>query len=141
LNIEEVMNKAQYEAALLVRKEVFIEEQGVPFELEVDEFEDSAIHFVAYDHNIPVGAGRLRQLENKIGKVERVCVIKSDRGKGIGKLLMDKIASVAKNKGVETLKLNSQTHAENFYQNLGYETYSDVFMDAGIPHVAMKKQL
>jgi predicted GNAT family N-acyltransferase len=135
----EVTGQNQYEDALLVRKEVFVEEQEVPIELEVDEFEENSFHFVVYDQEEPIAAGRLRPLEKEMAKVERICVKKSYRGSGIGKLIMEKIEETAKHKGISTLKLNAQTHAEKFYELLGYETYSDIFMDAGIPHVSMKK--
>lgn len=137
----EVTNKAQYEDALSIRKEVFIEEQKVPFELEVDEFEESSIHFVVYDGEEPIAAGRLRPLDQNNAKVERICVKQTFRGKGIGKLIMDKIETLAKEKDFTTLKLNAQTHAEKFYELIGYQTYSDIFMDAGIPHVSMKKSI
>lgn len=141
MNAIEIKNDAQYADALKVRKEVFIEEQKVPVELEIDEFEQSSIHFVLYDELVPIAAGRLRPLDQTSAKVERICVKKVYRGTGIGKLIMEKIEAIAKEKGLTDLKLNAQTHAEKFYENLGYQTYSDIFMDAGIPHVSMKKSI
>ncbi|MGM7680930.1 GNAT family N-acetyltransferase [Cytobacillus sp. Hm23] len=130
----------EYNDALLVRRQVFIEEQQVSEEEEIDNLENEATHFVLYDHNQPIGAGRIRQLENT-GKVERICVLSTSRKKGSGKMIMDKIEQYAIDQGIDKLKLNSQTHAEQFYKKLGYETVSEVFMDAGIPHVTMVKQL
>lgn len=126
--------------AYLVRRKVFIEEQQVPESLEIDEYENEATHFVLYDEDIPVGAGRLRFIDG-IGKVERICVLPSHRKMNGGKLLMEKIEDYAREKNISKTKLNAQTHAEPFYQKLGYETISDVFMDAGIPHVTMIKSL
>ncbi|WP_458414268.1 GNAT family N-acetyltransferase [Schinkia sp. CFF1] len=124
--------------AFSVRKKVFVEEQKVPMDLEIDEFENSAVHFVLYDGKEPVGAGRVRELGDTL-KVERICVLDTYRSKGCGKLIMEKAEEIAKEKDSKKLKLNAQTHAEGFYKKLGYETISGIFMDAGIPHVTMVK--
>jgi predicted GNAT family N-acyltransferase len=130
-----------YNDALLVRRAVFIEEQHVPEEEEIDQFEQEATHFVLYDNGKPIGAGRFRILDNGLGKIERICVLPQYRGRRAGKLIMETIEQFAKEQGIPKVKLNAQTHAESFYQKLGYKTVSDVFMDAGIPHVTMVKTL
>lgn len=130
----------QQDDAYFVRKTVFVEEQGVPAELEIDQHDKTAVHIVAYDKERPVGAGRFRIVDG-YGKVERVCVLSSHRKDGVGKQLMLKMQEVAKEQGVPKLKLNAQTHAEGFYKHLGYETVSDEFLDAGMPHVTMIKEL
>ncbi|MGJ9383899.1 GNAT family N-acetyltransferase [Salipaludibacillus sp. CF4.18] len=123
-----------------VRRQVFIEEQGVPAEIEVDEKEKESIHLVAYHDNQPIGAGRLR-LEENYGKAERVCILSEMRGKGLGAALMKEMEQVAREHGMDKLKLNAQTHAESFYKGIGYATVSDTFYDAGILHVTMEKKL
>lgn len=134
-------NSKEYQDALKVRSEVFICEQSVPPEIEVDDLEREAIHFVAYnDEGQPVGAGRLRIFDEK-GKVERLCVLKNLRGQHIGIRLMDKIEALAISCRVPKLLLNSQEHAIPFYEKLGFQVTSDTFMDAGIPHKAMEKRL
>lgn len=130
-----------YKDALFVRRTVFIEEQHVPEEEEIDEFEQDATHFVLYDGEKPVGAGRFRTIDDGVGKIERICILPQYRGRGAGKQLMETIEMFAKEQGIEKVKLNAQTHAEPFYQKLGYDTVSGVFMDAGIPHVTMVKSL
>jgi predicted GNAT family N-acyltransferase len=126
--------------AVSVRRAVFVEEQHVPEEEEIDEFENEATHFVLYDGERAVGAGRFRTIDG-IGKIERICVLPHYRSRGAGRLIMESIEQFAKEKGITKAKLNAQTHAEHFYQKLGYQTVSDIFMDAGIPHVTMVKQL
>jgi predicted GNAT family N-acyltransferase len=128
-----------YNDALLVRRIVFIEEQHVSEEEEIDEFEQEATHFVLYDDGKPIGAGRFRIVDHGLGKIERICVLPQYRGRGAGKLIMKTIERFAQQQGVPKVKLNAQTHAESFYQKLGYKTVSDVFMEAGIPHVTMVK--
>jgi predicted GNAT family N-acyltransferase len=130
----------QLQDAMHVRKEVFVGEQNVPMEEEIDEFENTSDHFVLYDGDEPVGAGRFRVKEGQ-GKVERICVLTKVRGKGAGKMIMNYIEEHARRKDVPALILNAQTHAIPFYENLGYSVTSDEFLDAGIPHKSMKKTL
>lgn len=139
MEVKQVSTKEQLEDAYTVRRTVFVHEQQVPEEEEIDQFEDESTHVVLYDNQEPVGAGRVRVLDG-IGKLERICVLSTSRQKGAGKLIVDKLEDVATAQGVSKLKLNAQTHAIPFYERLGYETVSDVFMDAGIPHVTMIKQ-
>jgi predicted GNAT family N-acyltransferase len=141
LEIKVVENKQQFNDALKVRREVFIDEQQVPEEEEIDQYEDICTHVVVYDEANPVAAGRLREYDQGVGKMERICVLSSYRGKGLGKIVMDKLEEISKEKGYSKLKLNAQTHAEGFYSKIGYETVSDIFMDAGIPHVTMVKNM
>ncbi|MCX8003080.1 MAG: GNAT family N-acetyltransferase [Anoxybacillus mongoliensis] len=132
-------DEALWHDALLVRRAVFINEQGVSEEEEIDAFENESVHFVIYDNDKPIAAGRFRTIEG-IGKIERICVLPAYRGRGIGKRIMEAIEQYAK-QHVSKVKLNAQTHAEPFYKQLGYETISDVFLDAGIPHVTMMKTI
>ncbi|HET7626762.1 MAG TPA: GNAT family N-acetyltransferase [Bacillales bacterium] len=139
--VKQVTNEKEYSDAVEVRRKVFIEEQRVPEELELDEFEDSAVHFVAYEDGVPVGAGRFRQVD-RCGKVERICVLASHRKKGFGEAVMKAIETYASAERLDGLKLNAQTQAASFYERLGYvKTSDEVFLDAGIPHLAMKKLL
>lgn len=140
MNIVIASNEKEYRDALSVRFRVFVEEQHVPEEEEVDAFEERATHFVAYDRGEPVGAGRCRRVEDRC-KVERICVLPSHRKQGIGEAIMKAIEDFAASKQMLELKLNAQNRAESFYKRLGYETVSGEFLDAGIPHVAMVKTL
>jgi predicted GNAT family N-acyltransferase len=131
----------QLEDVYRVRREVFVNEQGVPESIEIDDKEIDAVHFIVYVHNVPVGAGRFRMLED-VAKVERVCVLQDYRKHGVGALLMEKMEDVAKQKGVTKLSLNAQIHAEDFYKKAGYQTDSNTFYEAaGILHVRMEKEL
>ncbi|KAB1196019.1 MULTISPECIES: GNAT family N-acetyltransferase [Haloferax] len=135
---------AEREDAFAVRKAVFVDEQGVDEELEWDEYDDpesDAVHFVGYRDGEAVGAARLREYELGVGKVERVAVLESARGEGWGKRLMEALEAEAHELGFERLLLHGQTSAEGFYHGLEYETTSDVFDEAGIPHVTMEKSL
>ncbi|WHY74245.1 GNAT family N-acetyltransferase [Fictibacillus enclensis] len=131
-----------YKDALFVRKEVFVNEQNVSEELEVDHLEDTATHFVLYDaEDQPIGAGRMRPIADG-GKVERVCILSSRRKQGLGDLLMKSMEQEASRLNYPALTLYAQVQAEDFYKKLGYTTTSkQPFIDANILHVAMKKAL
>lgn len=136
-----VAGNNEYCDALSLRKRVFMDEQHVPEELEIDEFEETATHFVAYNKGETVGAGRCRSSDGS-GKVERICVSPSSRKQGIGRALMQKIEEYAQKQNMPALTLHAQTQAIPFYKQLGYEICSnETFLDAGIPHVSMKKSL
>ncbi|MFC7371840.1 GNAT family N-acetyltransferase [Fictibacillus iocasae] len=127
--------------ALAIRKNVFVIEQEIPEEEEIDHLEGESLHFVLYVDSMPVGASRLRAYGDG-GKVERVCVEKRFRKKGLGDELMKAMEHYSLQKGYSSLTLNAQTQAEPFYSKLGYTTIStETFLDAGIPHVTMKKTL
>ncbi|NEU30755.1 GNAT family N-acetyltransferase [bacterium LRH843] len=141
MNVIKVETKKQLEDSFAIRTEVFVDEQLVPIEEEIDKYEEEATHFVVYDENThPIGAGRLRFVDG-YGKIERICIAKNARSKGVGRILMDKIEEEVLASGMGKAKLNAQRHAEPFYAKLGYETVSDEFLDAGIPHVTMVKTL
>lgn len=140
-SVREVETDAEREDALAVRHTVFVEEQGVPEDLEVDEHDPEATHFVAYDDGTPIGAARLRAVDTETVKVERVAVLAERRGEGWGQRLMDCVEGNASRQGFETVKLHSQTHAADFYEMLGYEQVGEEFYEADIPHVEMVKPL
>lgn len=124
-----------------VRRKVFVDEQGVPVHIEMDEYDDTAIHFVGFNLEQPIAAGRIREIEMGIGKVERVCVLPEFRGQHVGILMMDAMEEYAQANSLFTLKLNAQSYAIPFYEKLGYNITSPEFLDAGIPHRAMEKNL
>lgn len=130
-----------YKDALAIRYKVFVDEQKVPADLEIDEFEDSSLHLVLYEENQPVATARIYELANDTYKVQRVAVLKEHRTSGIGTLLMQEIERKAKTLKAVKLTLGSQNSAIPFYEKLGYEISSDEFMDAGIPHHSMTKTL
>lgn len=138
--IETVENDQQLKDAFGVRRRVFIEEQQVPEDLELDEHDNLAVHFIGYQNNEPIAAARLRFVEEN-GKLERICVMKEFRGRSFGRQMIEAMEKRIQIEGLKQAKLNAQTHAEDFYRSLGYETISGQFMDAGIPHVTMIKTL
>lgn len=140
MNVKIAENQQEKQDAFSIRQIVFIEEQQVSVEDEMDQFDATATHFVGYEGEKPIGAGRFRTIDG-IGKVERICVLKEHRKTGAGKLIMQKIEEYAKSQDFQLVKLNAQTHAIPFYTGIGYEIVSEEFLDAGIPHRTMQKAL
>jgi len=127
--------------AFAVRREVFIEGQGVAEDVEMDGKDDEATHFVARDGDRPVGTARVRTVADGVAKVERVAVREPDRGRGVGTAVMAAVEEWAAGEGFATSRLHAQTRVEAFYADLGYERTSGVFREAGIDHVEMEKDL
>jgi predicted GNAT family N-acyltransferase len=135
-----VTNKQQLQDALSVRHRVFVEEQNIPIEIDQDEYDGSATHVVIYDKEMPVATGRYRVVKN-MAKIERIAVLSSYRGRGMGKMIMEELEQEAKKRDLAYVILDAQAHAEEFYEKLGYQSVSGVFMKQSIPHLEMKKRL
>ncbi len=137
------MGEKDLQKAFLIRKEVFVKEQGVPLADEFDEFDTldgKCEHILVHYNDLPVGTGRLRVVD-QFGKLERICILEPYRKLGIGKIIIGALEKIAAEKGVTQVKLHGQTQAEGFYKKLGYHPSSDVFMEDGIPHILMVKKL
>ncbi|NNH38543.1 GNAT family N-acetyltransferase [Acinetobacter terrae] len=120
--------------AKLIREQVFIQEQQIAVEDEWDAEDAVSVHFVVYDQDQPIATARLLK-NNSVG---RVAVLKSHRGVGIGKLLMQQIIQQAKHEQRKFLKLSSQVHAMQFYTGLGFKVEGEQYLDCGIPHIDMR---
>jgi len=141
MELRKITHQDELNTAFEIRKEVFVKEQEVPLEDEFDEFDQldaPSEHVLVYYENTPVGTGRIRWVED-LGKLERISILEPYRKHGLGKLIIQGLEEIAAEKGTSKVKLHAQTHAEGFYQKLGYHTASDVFMEDGIPHVLMMK--
>lgn len=123
-----------------IREKVFIQEQKVPKEVELDGLDPACIHFLALYEENPIATARVRYIDRETWKVERVAVLKEYRSKGFGKELMGNIENEAKKKNISRLILNSQKNAIDFYKSLNYVSLSeDFFYEADIPHIKMQK--
>lgn len=135
--ILEILIKSWEEAeadAFLVRQEVFIREQGVPAELELDEFDSSAVHVLAYQDKHCIGTGRLVNLSDQQSQIGRMAVLAKFRRKGVGKLILQKLVDLATSKGSQEIVLHSQVSVIPFYEKLGFQAQGDVYDEAGISH-------
>ncbi|MFP7298311.1 GNAT family N-acetyltransferase [Neobacillus niacini] len=138
ITMEEDLRKAFH-----IRKEVFVKEQGVPLEDEFDEFDNlngQCEHILVYFEEQPVGTGRIRWVD-EFGKLERICILEPYRKYGLGKIIISALEKIAQERGAVKVKLHGQTQAQGFYKKLGFQTSSNVFIEDGIPHLLMTKEL
>lgn len=121
---------------VLVRGKVFIVEQKIDWEIEFDGLDDVCVLFTAYIDDVPVGAARL--YKNKVG---RVATLKEYRKKGIAGSIMKKIEEYAKDNNIGLLTLNAQLQVKDFYLHLGYVPEGEIFQEAEIDHIKMRKEI
>ena len=126
--------------AWALRRRVFIDEQGVPEEIEVDEDDARAIHALALEDGRPVGCGRMLAQGDYV-KIGRMAVVREQRGRGIGRQLLLFLMERAKNAGFRRAVLDAQLHAEEFYRKQGFTPVGDIFEEAGIMHRRMERPL
>lgn len=140
-------------AVYALRHEVFVVGQDVPAELERDDLDADAEHAVAYDGDRLVGTGRLVDgaidehgrrdpaTAGTVGTIGRMAVAADDRGTGVGRALLDLLAARAAERGLPAVELHAQVHARAFYERAGFEPLGDVYLEAGIEHLGMRRPL
>lgn len=143
ITIVEANSQKLLDACFAIRTAIFVEEQGVPAADEFDAYDalgTEARHILLYVDGVPAASSRLRIVEH-VAKLERICVLLDYRKHGLGRVLINKLEEMALADGLKKAKLHAQVQASGFYARLGYAPASDVFMEDGIPHLLMTKQL
>ena len=123
--------------AYSIRKRVFIEEQGVPEEMELDEFDLNARHALAYADSECIGTARLVTLSGSagsIGRIGRMAVLPRYRGQGTGKQLLEALLKASQSQGIKQVELHAQVTVIPFYEQSGFVAQGDIYDEAGIPH-------
>lgn len=142
MNVFEITTQEDLQREFDIRIRVFVEEQRVPKEEEIDSYDHlggECYHFlVTTNEDQAIGTGRVRLVDG-IGKLQRVAVLEEYRSHGIGRIIIQALEDKAKELGASKVKLDGQIQAQGFYEKLGYEVKSGVFLDAGIEHVLMVK--
>lgn len=137
MNPLEILIKPWQEAAqeaYFIREKVFIQEQGVPENMELDEHDPLAKHALAYQDGFCVGTGRLVRLGNHHAQIGRMAVLSAYRNQHIGAAILSSLITVAKAEGVSTLVLHSQISAAPFYAKFGFVAEGPIYDEAGIAH-------
>jgi predicted GNAT family N-acyltransferase len=130
-----VQDMAQVRA---IRQQVFIDEQHIPAELEWDGHDDACMHVLAFaSAGTAVGTGRLAP----DGRIGRMAVLASWRGRGAGRALLTALLSAAREAGCERVNLHAQESARPFYRRAGFRTLGEPYLEAGIRHVSMEMRL
>lgn len=120
-----------------LREQVFIVEQQVPRDIEWDGRDEDALHVLGTLDGVPIAYGRLLP-EGKIG---RMAVLAPHRGHGYGAAVLQALVDAARDQGLTEVFLHAQQHAADFYRRAGFEPEGEPFAEAGIPHIAMRRQL
>nr|WP_216862502.1 GNAT family N-acetyltransferase [Polynucleobacter sp. 71A-WALBACH] len=120
--------------AYSIRKNVFIQEQGVPEEMEIDEHDLTAQHALAYMGSQCIGTARLVTLPGNIGRIGRMAVLPDYRRQGIGMQLLSTLLELSKSLGITQLELHAQLSAIAFYEQFGFIVQGEIYQEAGIEH-------
>ncbi len=120
-----------------IRSQVFIKEQNVPEDMEWDEFDASATHFIALKNDQPIACARLKA----DGQIGRMAVLADYRNKGTGIKLLQFVLQTSAEKNINEVYLHAQVTAIAFYEKHGFVSQGDIFYEAGIPHRAMLKTI
>ncbi|MBI5910490.1 MAG: GNAT family N-acetyltransferase [Betaproteobacteria bacterium] len=121
-----------------IRELVFVREQGVPLALEMDDQDTHCDHALAFaEDGLAVGTGRLLP----DGHIGRMAVLEAWRGKGVGALLLRALIEQARQRRHVSVRLNAQAHAAGFYRRYGFAVSGPEFMEAGLAHVPMQRDL
>jgi len=131
-----IQTKEEMEMAKAIRMDVFVKGQDVPISIEMDEYDDTATHVICQYDDKFIGTGRLVQHGDEV-KLGRVAVLEEYRGLGAGRVIMLKLIEEARKLGDVQIWGNAQVWALDFYENLGFVTVGEKFLEAGIVHVRM----
>ncbi|HEY8251094.1 MAG TPA: GNAT family N-acetyltransferase [Burkholderiales bacterium] len=137
LRIELMPWKKARAHAAPIRFTVFVEEQGVPIDIELDGQDVLSVHALVFDEEKPVATGRLLP----DGHIGRMAVLKDWRRRGIGALMLQSLMERAKERGYPEVALSAQVQAVPFYRAHGFEAEGEEYLEAGIRHQAMKRRL
>jgi predicted GNAT family N-acyltransferase len=136
LRVKRVSSRKELERAFAIRMRVFVREQGVPKEIEMDRDDNRAFHFLAFEGNQTVGTARL-VMRHRSAKIGRMAVLKTFRGRGVGRKLLRRAVVTAKKQGAKNIYLHAQVPVIGFYQAMAFRCVGSVFREAGIPHRKM----
>ncbi len=124
-----------------IRKIVFHEEQGINPELEFDGLDEVSQHLIAFLNGQAVGTARIRYLDETTAKIERLAVLPMARRKGIGKQITMVALDVIASQNVSQVVVHAQEYIKELYENLGFQPEGEIFEEASIRHVKMRKIL
>ena len=138
VSVKLVATEADLEAAIAVRFRVFVDEQSIPAEEELDADDAAATHAIAVENGQAIGAGRF-VIRDGAAVIGRLAVDLPHRRRGIGAMLLRFLEAEAAAQGAAEYTLHAQEYVKSFYAARGYVEYGDVFLEVGIPHIEMRK--
>jgi predicted GNAT family N-acyltransferase len=139
IHVRAASSATDREACFAIRIAVFVDEQGVPADAELDGHEPAATHLLASSRGRPVGTLRWRVVPAGTAKIERVAVLREARSLGVGRaLLAEALRQAAATPAITEAVLHAQTHAQAFYRRFGFVAEGEPFDEDGIEHVRMR---
>jgi predicted GNAT family N-acyltransferase len=141
LIVKLVENEDELAGAVSVRMRVFVVEQQIPAEEELDDADATATHAIALHQGQVVGTGRLIYREDSTAQIGRMAVDQPFRRQGIGGRILDFLEEEARSQGIHRCILHAQEYVKNFYAAHGYQEHGEIFLEVDIPHVEMHKDL
>ncbi len=138
ITIRLVETEEDMEAAVGIRFRVFVDEQSVPAEIELDEYDAVATHAIAIEGGEAIATGRM-YFEDGGAHIGRMAVEQTHRRRGVGGLVLRFLEDEARSQGATEVVLHAQDYVKAFYAAHGYTEHGDTFMEAGILHVEMRK--
>jgi predicted GNAT family N-acyltransferase len=136
-----IESPADMERAWAIRRHVFVEEQNVPEELEMDDDDSQAFHALATLDGVAIGCGRMLEHGAREVKIGRMAVLLEFRKTGVGAQILRFLVDRARERGCRKAILHAQVAAEGFYRKEGFNPIGDVFDEAGIAHRLMERDL
>ena len=141
IKIIEAKTEKEISKCLKIRSKVFVEEQSISIDKELDDLDKICIHSLVLMNHIAVATGRLIPLDGENGKIGRMAVITEYRNMGIGGLILNFLEKKALEKNITHITLEAQEYVKKFYSNHGYSEQGGVFLEVGISHIKMSKKL
>jgi len=140
LSYKPVTNDKELQDAFAVRRQVFVEEQGIPEDEEYDDYDSEALHIIAKEGDRIIGTARVQFLDDNHAKIERMAVLRPFRRKGIGTEIMTLLDKELKNRQVKQVVLHAQCVVAGFYESCGFKKYGRPFLEVGIKHIKMHRR-
>ncbi len=141
LSYKLVESENELRGAFEVRRRVFVEEQGIAEEMDLDGNDGKALQMVVKDGAEVIGTARVQLLNAKQAKLERMAVLDGFRRMGVGRAIADFIIEELRNKQVEQVVLHAQYGVIAFYKSCGFEETGLPFTEAGLKHIKMQRRL
>lgn len=130
------------EQALYIRQTVFVKEEGVPLDIELDDFDNLTTHYIGRTADQPVTTARVLFNEHENSwHIQRVATLSEARGNGYASKLMQTIITDAREAGIHHIELGAQVHAQSFYEHLNFKTIGEPYTEAGIEHIEMELKI
>jgi len=141
MKIKLISTSKEYALVRRIRKKVLEDEQGFPHEVNIDGNDHQAYHVLISEGRKPVATARLVQDQNRKGKIARIAILKSHRGKGLAKDLIRYIEKKAMHLGITSLLIEPHAYLENFFKQLGYQKLPGYTEVAGLRLIKLEKRL